>query len=100
MQSNTASANHSAIFTSLVVLVLCSVGIFFLHLPIMMNNLAIFAVAVVMASLVFFQYMGLKMEGKLIYWTLVIPCVLFGILVVLFTPDVCHYSIDFLKKVF
>src|SRR5581483_8528838 len=100
MQTQTSKTTNSMIFMSLVVLALCSVGIFFLHMPTMMNNLAIFAVAVVMASLVFFQYMGLKIEGKLVYWTLVIPCVLFGILVVLFIPDVCHFSIDFLKKVF
>lgn len=100
MRTQSSNSNHSVIFSALVVLALCSVGIFFLHLPTMMNNLAIFGVAAAMASLVFFQYMGLKMEGKLIYWTLVIPCVLFGILVVLFIPDVCHYSIDFLKKVF
>jgi hypothetical protein len=100
MQNQTSKTNHSMIFSALVVLALCSVGIFFLHMPTMMNNLAIFTVAVVMASLVFFQYMGLKIEGKLVYWTLVIPCVLFGILLVLFIPDVCHFSIDFLKKVF
>jgi caa(3)-type oxidase subunit IV len=100
MQNPNSNTNHSVIFSALVVLAACSVGIFFLHMPTMMNNLAIFAVALVMATLVFFQYMGLKIEGKLIYWTLVIPCVLFGILLVLFIPDVCHYSIDFLKKVF
>lgn len=100
MQTQTSKTNHSMIFTALVVLAFCSVGIFFLRMPTLMNNLAIFAVALVMAALVFFQYMGLKIEGKLIYWTLLIPFVLFGILVVLFIPDVCHYSIDFLKKVF
>ncbi len=87
-----------AIFSALVVLVLCAVGIFFLHLPIVLNNLAIFSVAILMAGLVFFQYMDLKSEGKLIYWIMVIPMVLFAILFVLFIPDVCHYSIDFLKE--
>jgi|GEM_PF-1122941 len=100
MDSKSSSVNHSMIFSALVVMALLSVGIFFLHLPLVSNNLAIFAVAVVMASLVFFQYMDLKKEGKLIYWIMVIPFVLFGILFVLFIPDVCHYSIDFLKRYF
>ena len=100
MNSNTSVNNHSAIFSVLVVLALSSVGISFLHLPVLANNLAIFSVAVVMAGLVFFQYMDLKSEGKLIYWIMIIPIILFGILFVLFIPDVCHYSIDFLKKVF
>jgi len=81
-------------------LALSAVGITFLHLPVVSNNLAVFAVATVMAGLVFFQYMDLKSEGKLIYWIMIIPFVLFGILLVLFIPDVCHYSIDFLKRFF
>ena len=97
MDSKTSSGNHTAIFSALVVLALCGVGIFFLHLPVLLNNFAIFAVAIVMAGLVFFQYMDLKSEGKLIYWIMVIPMVLFAILFVLFIPDVCHYSVDFLK---
>ena len=100
MNSNSSATNHSVIFSVLVVLALTAVGITFLHLPVVPNNLAIFAVAVVMAGLVFFQYMDLKSEGKLIYWIMIIPFVLFGILFVLFIPDVCHYSIDFLKRVF
>jgi caa(3)-type oxidase subunit IV len=100
MEMKTSSNNHTVVFSSLVVLALLSVGITLLHMPIMANNLAIFAVAVVMAGLVFFQYMDLKSEGKLIYWIMIIPFVLFGILLVLFIPDVCHFSIDFLKRVF
>lgn len=96
----TPSSNHSMIFFTLVILGLASVGIAHLHMPTVSNNLAIFAVAVVMAALVFFQYMDLKSEGSLIYWIMIIPFVLFGILVLLFIPDVCHYSIDFMKKVF
>jgi caa(3)-type oxidase subunit IV len=100
MEMKAPSNNHMAVFSSLVVLVFVAVGITFLHLPVTANNLAIFAVAAVMAGLVFFQYMDLKSEGKLIYWIMIIPFVLFGILLVLFIPDVCHYSIDFLKRVF
>lgn len=100
MNANTSSNNHSIIFSVLVVLALSAVGIVFLHLPAHSNNLAVFAVATVMAGLVFFQYMDLKSEGKLIYWIMIIPFILFGILFVLFIPDVCHYSIDFLKRYF
>ena len=100
MELKTTSNNHMAVFSSLVTLALVAVGITFLHLPVLGNNLAIFSVATVMAGLVFFQYMDLRDEGKLIYWILIIPCFLFGLLVFLFIPDVCHYSIDFLRKVF
>jgi hypothetical protein len=100
----TPASNHSLIFAALVVMALSSVGIALWmgshQMSPIVNNLAIFAVAVVMAGLVFFQYMDLKSEGKLIYWIMIIPFVLFGILVLLFIPDVCHFSIDFMKKVF
>lgn len=97
--NNVKTSNHTVVFSSLVILALCSVGIFFLHLSILANNLAIFAVAVCMASLVLLQYMNLKAEGHLIYWLMVIPMVLFAILLVLFIPDVCHYSINFLRAI-
>ncbi len=96
MSTNTKTS-HGMIFSALVVMALSAVGLTFLHLSTMMNNLAIFTVAFAMAALVFFQYMELKMEGKLIYWVMVIPCVLFAILVIMLIPDVCHYSVDFLK---
>lgn len=95
--SATTKTSHGMIFSMLVVMALSAVGITLLHLSVMMNNLAIFTVAFVMAALVFFQYMELKTEGKLIYWVMVIPCVLFAILVIMLIPDVCHYSVDFLK---
>ena len=100
MNSNTASNNHMMIFSVLVVMALSAVGVSFLHLPVLANNFSIFAIAFVMAGLVFFQYMDLKSEGKLIYWIMIIPFILFGILFVLFIPDVCHYSIDFLRRFF
>jgi hypothetical protein len=95
--NSTSKTQHGTIFSMLVVLALSAVGVTYLHLPVMSNNLAVFAVAFVMAALVFFQYMELKLEGKLIYWVMIIPCVLFVILVVLLIPDVCHFSVDFLK---
>jgi caa(3)-type oxidase subunit IV len=97
MSSTTSSTKHGMVFSALVAMALSSVGIVFLHLPGFTQNIAVFSVAFLMAGLVFFQYMDLKSEGKLIYWIMVIPFVLFGILVVLFIPDVCHYSIDFMK---
>lgn len=99
MSSKTTS-NHAAVFSSLMVLSLCAVGVTFLHLPVLGNNLAIFGVAVVMAGLVLFQYMNLGSESPVIYWLTIIPMVLFAILVFLFIPDVCHFSIDFLRGVF
>jgi len=65
MNSKT-SPNHVVVFSSLVVLSLCAVGITLLHLSTLANNLAIFSVAVVMAGLVLFQYMNLKSEGAII----------------------------------
>ncbi len=97
MSTTTANSKHGMVFGALVAMALSSVGIVFLHLPGLTQNIAVFSVAFLMAGLVFFQYMDLKSEGKLIYWIMVIPFVLFAILVVLFIPDVCHYSIDFLK---
>ena len=95
--SSTSATKHGMIFSLLVVMALSAVGVTFLHMGTMANNAAIFTIAFAMAALVFFQYMELKMEGKLIYWIVIIPLVLFAILVVLFMPDVCHYSIDWLK---
>lgn len=97
--SSKTSSNHAAVFSSLMVLSLCAVGVTFLHLSILANNLAIFGVAVVMAGLVVFQYMNLKGEGILIYWVILVPLVLFAILVFLLMPDVCHFSVDFLKGI-
>lgn len=94
---NQHSSNHAMIFSALVVLALSAVGVYFLHLSFLMNNMAIFSIALLMALLVFFQYMDLKNEGGLIYWVMIVPFVLFGILVVMLIPDVCHYSVDFLK---
>jgi cytochrome c oxidase subunit IV len=95
--SSKTSSNHAVVFSSLVVLCLCSVGITYLHLSVVATNTAIFSVAAVMAGLVVFQYMNLKSEAAVIYWVTIIPLVLFAILVFMLIPDVCHFSIDFLR---
>ncbi|HUO57239.1 MAG TPA: cytochrome C oxidase subunit IV family protein [bacterium] len=94
---NPAPANHSMVFSLLVVLALIAVGISQIHLSPVMNNLLVFAIAFVMAGLVVSQYMGLKIEGPLVVWLFVIPIVLFAIMVVLMMPDIGHVKVDFLK---
>jgi len=90
--------NHGFVFSSLVVLVFCSVGVSLLHLSPAINNLVIFAIAFFMAALVALQYMGLRLEGPLVVWLVIIPSVLFVIVVVLMMPDVAHVRVDFLRK--
>jgi len=87
MESKSASVNHGFIFAMLVVLVLGSVGVSLLHLPGLTNNLVIFGIAVLMAGLVAFQYMNLKIEGPLVAWLVIIPFILFGILVLVLLSD-------------
>jgi caa(3)-type oxidase subunit IV len=101
MASPKASMNHSLVFSLLVVLVFASVGIHLAHssghLSGTLNNLAIFAIAAVMAGLVVLQYMGLKIEGPLVVWLFVIPFILFVVLVFLMMPDVAQVPVDFLR---
>jgi cytochrome c oxidase subunit IV len=97
MTSNTLPAKHGFLFGILTLLALCSIATVFLHLPAVLNNLIIFAVAFAMAGLVVLQYMGLKMEGPLVVWTFLIPVILFAILVVGLMPDIAHTSIEFLR---
>ena len=87
MESKSASMNHGYIFAMLVILVLGSVGVCVLHLPAVTNNLVIFGIATVMACLVVFQYMNLKMEGPLVIWTVIVPLIMFGILVLVLLSD-------------
>ena len=87
MESKSASMNHGYIFAMLVILVLGSVGVSVLHLPAVTNNLVIFGIATVMACLVVFQYMNLKMEGPLVIWTVIVPLIMFGILVLVLLSD-------------
>lgn len=97
MASPNSSMNHSFIFSLLVVLVLASVGIHLAHLPNSVNNLAIFAVAFAMAGLVVSQYMGLKIEGRLVVWLFVTPLILFAVLLFLMMPDVAQVPVEFLQ---
>ena len=85
--------SHTVVFSLLVVLVLCAVGVSLLHLPPLTNNFAIFAIAFVMAGLVVVQYMGLKMEGPTVRLVVAVPVVLFAILVILLMPDIAHVTI-------
>lgn len=87
MKTKTASSNHSLIYALLVVLAISIVGVSKLHLALVPHNLAIFAIATVMAVLVAIQYMGLKVEGALVYWLMVIPFVIFAIFVFTLIPE-------------
>ncbi len=88
MKNNTASSsNHTMIYGLLVVLALSIVGVSKLSLSLVPHNLAIFSIATVMAILVAIQYMGLKIEGALIYWLMVIPFILFAIFVFTLVPE-------------
>ena len=87
MDSKSGSMNHGLIFAMLVILVLGSVGLSLLRLPGLTNNLVVFSIAIVMAGLVVFQYMNLKMEGPLVIWVAIIPLIMFGILVLVLLSD-------------
>jgi len=97
MDGKTSGVNHGAIFSSLVVLALVSVGLTLLHLSPAVNNLAIFAIAFVMAGLVVAQYMGLRLEGAMVIWIVAVPVILFAIIVVAMMPDIAHVHVPFLE---
>jgi caa(3)-type oxidase subunit IV len=97
MAPSGSSTSHSAIFSLLVVLMLCAVGVSLLHLSPLAKNLAIFAVAFLMAGLVVVQYMGLNLEGPIVKWVIAVPVLLFAILVILLMPDIAHVPVPFLK---
>jgi len=75
------------IFGSLVLLTLISVAATFLPLPGVEVDLILLAIALLMTSLVGFQYMGLKREGRLVRWAVVVPLVLFAILLIVLLLD-------------
>ena len=94
MNSSTGTSNHTMIYTLLVVLAISTVGITFLHLPLVTHNTLLFTIAFVMAALVAVQYMNLKVEGALIYWLVGVPFLLFAILVFTLIPEfVWHHTI-------
>jgi cytochrome c oxidase subunit IV len=94
----TPTAHHKLVYTMLVILALLSVGMGFLHLPAIVNNVAIFTIAFAMAALVVAHYMGLRWEGPIILWTFLVPIILFAILVVLLVPDIAHSPLPFLGE--
>ena len=93
MTPSKSPTSHTLVFSFLVALVLCAVGVSLLHLPPLANNLAIFAVAFVMAGLVVAQYMDLRMEGLTVKLVVAVPVILFAILVILLMPDVAHVPV-------
>jgi caa(3)-type oxidase subunit IV len=95
MEPKSASMNHGPIFILLVALVFSSVGVHLLHLSPAVNNWMVLGIACVMAGLVVAHYMGLKWEGILVDWIVVVPLVLFAILMVVLLPDLGGSSFKF-----
>lgn len=96
MEPKSASMNHGPIFTLLVALVFSSVGIHLLNLSPIVNNLIVLGIALAMAGLVVARYMGLKWEGRLVDWLVVVPLVLFAILMLILLPDLDGGSLGLL----
>ncbi len=94
MESKSAPIHHGLIFSFLVVLVLCSVGLSLLHLSPLLNNLLIFGIAIAMAGLVLFQYMDLRLEGPMVIWLAIIPVVMFLIVVTVLLADTGHLVVN------
>jgi cytochrome c oxidase subunit 4 len=81
--------NYYAIFATLVVLTIVTVGVAFINI----HNEAIkvlvaLAIASVKALCVAFFFMHLKFEGKLIYMIFIVPLLLCVLLTVALIPDV------------
>ena len=98
MSSQTGSTGHGLVFSILVVLVLLAVGISSLHLSAALNNILVFSIAFIMSGLVVAQYMGLRFEGKLVAWIIIIPLLLFAILVIALLPDIAHLPFGSLRE--
>jgi caa(3)-type oxidase subunit IV len=94
MSVTASKSNHELVYAALVVLALVTVGASFLHLPGNENVYLIFGLAVVQCLLVALQYMGLKLEGPMVYGLMIIPLILFAILVFLCIPDISHYPLN------
>jgi cytochrome c oxidase subunit IV len=97
MASNTASVKHGFIFIQLVGLAVFSAASVFFGLSGPWHTLLLLAVALSMSGLVVAQYMGLKGEGALVYWTFFIPVILFAVLVAPLIPDIGHILVPFLR---
>jgi len=94
MNITTSKSNHELVYVALVILALVTVGASFLHLPGNENVYLIFGLATVQCLLVAFQYMGLKLEGVMVYGLVIVPLILFAILVFLCIPDISHYPLN------
>jgi len=99
MKIHIGSADHGPLFALLVIMALTAAGTSFLHLPPLVNNTIVLAIASVMAVLVVGQYMGLRFKGQLAVWVFFAPAlILFLILVVMMLPDIAHIPFAFLGK--
>ncbi len=87
MTEQAHKTNYNEIFYWLVGLAAISVIGSVFHLPVKLVNALVFGIAFVKASLVAWNFMHLKSEGRLIYMIALIPVVLFIILVTLLVPD-------------
>jgi caa(3)-type oxidase subunit IV len=81
------------VYIALVILALVTVGSSLLHLPGNTGVYVIFVLAFAQAFLVLLQYMGLKIEGFMVYALMIIPLILFAIFVFLCMPDISHYPL-------
>ena len=83
--------NYFAVFGTLVVLTIITVGAAFIHTENeLVKVLIALAIASVKAACVAFFFMHLKFEGKLIYLILIVPVILCFLLIFALIPDVMH----------
>ena len=94
--------NYLAIFITLVVLTVVTVGVAFLGIKQEWQKVLLaLAIASVKASFVVLYFMHLKFEGKLIYLVLAVPVFLCIVLVIALIPDIVHATlfVDFTRGV-
>ena len=84
--------NYVAVWYWLVGLAIGSVIISSLGLPVTVNLLIIFGVALVKAVLVALYFMHLKFEQMLIYSLVFVPLIFFAILLLVLFPDIAFHS--------
>ncbi len=94
MSITASKSNHELVYITLVILAFVTVGASFLHLPGNENVYLIFGLATIQCLLVALQYMGLKVEGVIVYGFVIVPLILFAILVFLCIPDISHYPLN------
>jgi caa(3)-type oxidase subunit IV len=94
MSITVSKSNHELVYITLVILALVTVGASFLRLPGNENVYLIFGLATIQCLLVALQYMGLKVEGVIVYGFVIVPLILFAILVFLCIPDISHYPLN------